>query len=201
MSWRVFRRARINQGVGVDMFGCSPVPRHLYTDEYSSVAISGLLDIDMNLMIPRLRLLQFLEETGRPRVGWIDGGWRKRRPCRLIRVHVCARAGGPRPLLSRSTSSPRAARAAADVSIAPLLARAARVASAHPPGSLALSGVGHRPHALRQCLARDNMHANWPPADSLSDSMQMFKWGVEGGRPAEGMDGGTRRAARMVLQG
>src|SRR5687768_12241026 len=54
MSWRVFRRARMNQGVGDDMSFYSPVPNHLYTDEYSSVAISGLLDIYTNLMILHL---------------------------------------------------------------------------------------------------------------------------------------------------
>src|SRR5688500_12992817 len=71
MSWRVLRRARMNQGVGVDMCLYSPPRRHLYTDEYSSVAISGLLYIHTNLMIPRLRLIQFLEDNGRPRVGWV----------------------------------------------------------------------------------------------------------------------------------
>src|SRR4029079_9096527 len=71
MSWRVLSRARINHGVVVDMFLCSPVPRHLYTDEYSSVAIPGLLDIHTKPMIRRLRLIQFLEESGRPRTGWV----------------------------------------------------------------------------------------------------------------------------------
>ena len=35
-------------------------------------------------------------------------------------------------------------------------------------------------------------------AESLSDSMQMFKWGVEGGRPRRRC---ARRATRVVLQG
>ena len=46
------------------MFLCSPVPQALYTDEYTSVAIPGLLDIDTNPMIRHLGLIQFLEEAG-----------------------------------------------------------------------------------------------------------------------------------------
>jgi hypothetical protein len=37
-----------------------------------------LLDIHANLMILRLRFIQFLEESGRPRVGWVTAaGFRR----------------------------------------------------------------------------------------------------------------------------
>jgi hypothetical protein len=51
MSCRVFSRARINQGVVVDIIFRSPVPKHGYIDEYISVAISDLLYIDADSMM------------------------------------------------------------------------------------------------------------------------------------------------------
>ena len=50
----------------------SPRPENdRYTDEYSSVPISALLAIDSKLMIPALRLIQFLSENGQPGVGCV----------------------------------------------------------------------------------------------------------------------------------
>lgn len=45
------------------------------------------------------------------------------------------------------------------------------------------TGLSH----LGSAAARDSMHAKIQQAeDQLTDSMKMFKWGVEGGRPAKG---------------
>jgi hypothetical protein len=46
----------MNQGVFVDMLIVLPLCPEPYIDEYSSVPISGLLDIDTNLMMPTLGL-------------------------------------------------------------------------------------------------------------------------------------------------
>lgn len=36
---------------------------------------------------------------------------------------------------------------------------------------------------------RDKMHADQVPVESMTDSMRMFRWGVEGGRPTAGVAG------------
>src|SRR6266487_4343408 len=60
----------MNQGVLVFIgFPLSFV--RVYISIYSSVAIWGLLDIHTNLIMHALRLIQFLSENGRPRVGCI----------------------------------------------------------------------------------------------------------------------------------
>ena len=62
----------MNQGVVVVMTFVPPNDESgRYTDEYSSVAISGLLAIDTNTMIPGLRLIQFIDDSGRTRSGWV----------------------------------------------------------------------------------------------------------------------------------
>lgn len=72
------------------------------------------------------------------------------------------------------------------VDVAELLARGALdVPLRHPePARMFLTGTGltHTGSAA----ARDAMHA---PAEGLSDSMKMFRMGLEGGRPAEGAVG------------
>lgn len=57
----------------------------------------------------------------------------------------------------------------------------------HPEPSrcvLAITGLTH----LGSAASRDAMHAKLQ-SDDLSDSMRMFKWGVEGGKPAAGTTG------------
>jgi hypothetical protein len=53
ISWRVLRRARMNQGVVADMYFSPFIPDFRYIDEYSYVPILGLSVIDMNLMMGR----------------------------------------------------------------------------------------------------------------------------------------------------
>ena len=56
------------------------------------------------------------------------------------------------------------------------------------------TGLSH----LGSAAARDSMHVKLQQAETeLTDSMKMFKWGLEGGKPEAGRDG---RAAGMVLQ-
>ena len=51
---------------------------------------------------------------------------------------------------------------------------------------------------LGSAEGRDKMHKNLADPSTLTDSMRMFKLGLEGGKPEKGRAG---RAARMVLQG
>jgi len=53
----------------------------------------------------------------------------------------------------------------------------------HPdPGHCLVSGTGLT--HLGSAAARDSMHQKFQSNAELSDSMKMFKWGVEGGKPA-----------------
>jgi hypothetical protein len=170
---------------------CSPFPNHLYTDEYSSVAISGLLDIYTNLMIPPLRLIQFLEDSGRPRVGSVTAnGENVGRVGSFETTYELAQAAlaAAEPLdafATRLLGTP-------DLGYRSLLdQRRVLPPLTHPdPSRCLVSGTGLTHYG--SASTRDNMHRKLAAAsDSLSDSMQMFKWGVEGGRPTEGMEGGT----------
>jgi hypothetical protein len=61
----------------------------------------------------------------------------------------------------------------------------------HPdPAHCLVSGTGLT--HLGSAAARDSMHQKLNKQDAvLTDSMKMFKWGVEGGRPAKASEGGT----------
>ena len=156
---------------------------------YISVAIWGLLDIDTNLMIPALRLIQFLSETGHPRVGWIapDGeaagcvgdfesmyelAQSAIAACESLETHASRRLA--------PVSLPYATLRAEHRVLAPLT---------HPdPARCLVSGTGLTHYG--SAATRDSMHKKLAaPTESLSDSMQMFKWGVEGGRPLQQADG------------
>ncbi len=59
----------------------------------------------------------------------------------------------------------------------------------HPdPAHCLVSGTGLT--HLGSAAARDSMHANLTSTAELTDSMKMFKWGVEGGKPP--MDKGSK---------
>ncbi len=162
----------------------------LYIYEYSSVAISGLLDIDTNTMIPPLRLIQFLNESGQSRVGWVSpdglavGGVGSFGSLYELASAALAAGQGLEEFADphrTSASQPYAALLAARRVLPPLT---------HPdPSRCLVSGTGLTHYG--SASARDQMHKKLAAAESLSDSMQMFKWGVEGGRPAAGVNGGT----------
>jgi len=72
----------------------------------------------------------------------------------------------------------------------PALAAAGRVTLpiTHPdPAHMHLTGTGLT--HLGSAAARDAMHAKLAGADTLTDSMKMFRMGLEGGRPADGTIG------------
>jgi hypothetical protein len=153
---------------------------------YSSVANWGLLDIDTKLMIPALRLIQFLTESGQPQVGWVapDG-----------EAVGCVGDFASTYALTQSAIAAREsleAHASARLAAATLPYAALRAECrvlpplTHPdPSRCLVSGTGLTHYG--SAATRDSMHKKLAAAaESLSDSMQMFKWGVDGGRPAPG---------------
>ena len=190
----------MNHGVVVVIGVLPPVSNQLYNYAYSSVAISGLLDIDTNPMIPALRLIQFLEESGHPRVGFVsDDGTSVGSVGAFRTTYELAQAAW-------SAAEPLDAFASRQAGVPsipyPALVGERRVlAPLHHSGSRPLPGVGHGPHAPGQ---RSGARRHAPEAaagtqeGTLTDSMRMFQWGVEGGKPAPGHG---RRSAGVVLQG
>jgi hypothetical protein len=148
------------------------------------------MDIDTNPMIPTLRLIQFLSEAGRPRVGWIapDG---EAFGCvgdfdSTYALAQSAIAAGE----SLETHASRQLEPAALPYAAMRAERRVLVPLTHPdPARCLVSGTGLTHYG--SAATRDSMHKKLAaPAESLSDSMQMFKWGVDGGRPPLDAKGG-----------
>jgi hypothetical protein len=146
-----------------------------------------LLDIDTNLMIPALRLIQYLEERGHPRVGWVtDDGASVGSVGSFESTYALAQAASSAAESLDAFASKQAAPPA--IPYASLL-RERRVLAPllHPePARCLVSGTGLTHYG--SASARDQMHKKLA-AETLSDSMQMFKWGVEGGRPQDGNPG------------
>jgi hypothetical protein len=147
------------------------------------------LDIDTNLIIPALRLIQFSSETGQPQVGWISPDGEAVGCVGTFRsMYELAQSA----IAARESLETHASRhlATADVPYASLLAQRLLLAPlTHPdPARCLVSGTGLTHYG--SAATRDSMHKKLAaPAESLSDSMQMFKWGVEGGRPLTGGPG------------
>lgn len=134
-----------------------------------------------------MRLIQFVTERGERRVGVIADGASE--PAELRGHHT---------VRDLALGAHRAGRSiAAEIGIAGLAATIdyARVIAEgrlllpldHPEPSrmvLAITGLTH----LGSATSRDAMHAKLQ-ADDLTDSMKMFKWGMEGGKPAPGARG------------
>jgi hypothetical protein len=145
-----------------------------------------LLDIDTNLIIPPLRLIQFLDESGRPRVGRVTAdGASVGSVGSFESTYALAQSAlaAAEPLDAFASGQA----AAADRSYSELLRHNRLLPPfTHPdPARCLVSGTGLTHYG--SASARDSMHRKLAAAaDSLSDSMQIFKWGVEGGRPDAG---------------
>jgi hypothetical protein len=137
-----------------------------------------------------LRLIQFLEEGGQPRVGWVtDDGTAVGSVGSFKSTYELAQAASSaaEPLdafalkLAAKPSIPYAALLKERRVLAPLM---------HPePARCLVSGTGLTHYG--SATTRDQMHKKLA-AETLSDSMQMFKWGVEGGRPLDGAGPGAQ---------
>ena len=141
-------------------------------------------------MIPGLRLLQFISESGQPRVGWVaDDGTAVGCVGSFGSMYDLAQSA----IAAGESLETHASRAlgTADRPYAALLSeRRLLPPLTHPdPARCRVTGTGLTHYG--SAATRDSMHKKLAaPAETLSDSMQMFKWGVEGGRPAMGPDGG-----------
>ncbi len=150
-----------------------------------------------------MRLIQFLSDSGRPGVGCIT-------PAGDATPEVVARVGAfastyelaCAAIAARESLDTFAARQAVAMSqpYAELLAAGRLLPPlTHPdPARCLVSGTGLT--HLGSAAARDGMHKKLA-AESLSDSMQMFKWGVEGGKPdLSAEDGSSGIGARAGAQ-
>ena len=140
-------------------------------------------------MIPVLRLIQFLNESGQPRAGWVtpDGS-----AAGVVdgfgSIYELAMAA----LAANESLDDFAGRhkKAAHLPYATLLAeRRVLPPLTHPdPSRCRVTGTGLTHYG--SASARDQMHQKLAAnAGSLTDTMQMFQWGVEGGRPADNEPG------------
>lgn len=134
-----------------------------------------------------MRLIQFVSDAGARRVGVIeDGGPGPRELTRHATVRDLALAA----FRSRRSiaAEVEAAGLGAAIDYAAVIADGRLLLPLdHPePGRcvLAITGLTH----LGSAQSRDAMHAKLQ-SDELSDSMKIFKWGVDGGKPKPGAVG------------
>lgn len=133
-----------------------------------------------------MNLIQFLDSAGARRVGLVtDGGVNITTLAGFSSTYDLALAASrqKRPLADLA----RASATGSTVSFDELLA-AKRVLAPldHPdPAHCLVTGTGLT--HLGSAQARDSMHAKLAAAEeTLTDSMKIFRWGVQGGKPADG---------------
>jgi hypothetical protein len=137
--------------------------------------------------MPGLRLIQFSTENGQPGVGWVTpDGVAVGRVGAFASMFDLAQSA----IAARESLEAHATRlaSAGQLPYSALLAeRRVLPPLTHPdPARCLVSGTGLT--HLGSAAARDGMHKKLA-AETLSDSMQMFKWGVDGGRPADSAPG------------
>lgn len=148
-----------------------------------------MLAIDTNTMIPALRLIQFLSDSGQPRAGWVTpDGTAAGALGAFTSIYELAgaahAAGAPLDVFAARHKEP------ADLPYRALLSeRRVLPPLTHPdPARCLVSGTGLTHYG--SASARDQMHQKLAAnAGALTDTMQMFKWGVEGGKPASAPGG------------
>jgi hypothetical protein len=139
-----------------------------------------------------MRLIQFLDEAARPCVGRIDdaGTFVSVIAGYSSTYEMALAAIAEKVTLQRLVDR---AGTRAELPYAELLASGRLLPPlTHPdPAHCLVSGTGLT--HLGSASTRDAMHAaaksKGPESSSLSDSMRMFQWGIEGGRPPEGRAG------------
>ncbi len=143
-------------------------------------------------MIPPLRLIQFLNDSGQPRAGWVTpDGQSAGGLGNFGSVYELAQAA-----LAADESLEAFASAHQQPASLPYEAllsdRRVLPPLTHPdPARCLVSGTGLTHYG--SASARDQMHQKLAAnAGALTDTMQMFKWGVDGGRPADGAGPGVQ---------
>jgi hypothetical protein len=128
-----------------------------------------------------MRLLQFID-GGRARVGRVEANGSIAPLARFESTYELARAA----LAARRTLEQVVSDQVFDAPVAYAdLLKSARLLPPlmHPdPAHCLVAGTGLT--HLGSATARDSMHQKLAATAELSDSMKMFKWGVEGGKPA-----------------
>ena len=138
-----------------------------------------------------MRLIQLLDDAGNTRVGVVDADGR--RVTLLTGVESTYALAGAAIASGRRLDEQAAAALGQEMFDYPALLQAGRVLSPlhHPdPAHCLVTGTGLT--HLGSAAARDAMHQNLQQqaqAGTLTDSMRMFQWGVEGGIPAPGTAG------------
>jgi len=131
-----------------------------------------------------MRLVQFIDRDGSRRVGVASDDSGEVRVLRQVqRVYDLALEAGRRKLALAALAQDRLG--TETVSYDALIAERRLAAPLdHPdPARCLISGTGLS--HLGSAAARDAMHAKLQQDESqLTDSMKMFKWGMEGGKPA-----------------
>jgi hypothetical protein len=144
----------------------------------------------MTVRIQTMRLIQFLDAQGRPRVARVDeaGATVSAFSGFASLYELAAKAIAGRSTLDAVVSA--AAVESVGSSYAELRTSGRMLPPlTHPdPAHCHVSGTGLT--HLGSAATRDAMHAKLKAdADTLTDSMRMFQWGVEGGKPPEGQVG------------
>lgn len=136
-----------------------------------------------------MRLIQFLDRKGRRCVGVVDAAGERVEPVRdaaSIRLLALAAIAGGRGLEAEvralGTSSPLPYASLLDEGriLVPL-------DHEEDPAHCLISGTGLT--HLASASLRDSMHMDHVPAEAMTDSMRVFRWGLEGGRPPAGSAG------------
>jgi hypothetical protein len=136
-----------------------------------------------------MRLMQFKDNQGARKVGMVaPGGEMVRAIIGVASVYELALDAIKKNTTLEAVTNPRLSFQSIDYN--ELLAQKRVLPPLdHPDPARCLvtgTGLSH----LGSAAARDSMHAKIQKAESeLTDSMKMFKWGVEGGKPAAGAIG------------
>jgi hypothetical protein len=136
-----------------------------------------------------MRLIQFSDGKGRRRVGVVDADGE--------RVDVVRDAVSMRKLALSAIANGRELKAevealgcASSQSYAAILDEGRILAPLdheEDPAHCLITGTGLT--HLASASLRDSMHLDHVPPEAMTDSMRVFRWGLEGGRPPAGMPG------------
>jgi len=131
-----------------------------------------------------IRLIQFLDPTGSRRVGLVEGDTVRELP-EWSSTYALARAAAEQSASLLGLLA-RAGRGATHAFDALLAENRVLLPFDHPdPAHCSVTGTGLT--HLGSAQTRDAMHAKIAGDESaLTDSMRIFRWGVDGGKPADG---------------
>jgi hypothetical protein len=136
-------------------------------------------------MTPSLRLVQFLDEDGNRRVAKVDAsGSQLQVLADTARIYDLALEAGRTGATLEAIVTSRLGDEWVDYDSL-IATRRLLPPLDHPdPAHCLVTGTGLT--HLGSAQARDAMHTNADTVSPLTDSMRLFQWGLEGGKPPEG---------------